>query len=210
MLQTGQISKNECPPQTISLDSAASEHVTNDRSLLRNVIKVDVFRIEIADGREVESYEKGEMLIKMKNAEEKCIGTLLLRNVYYLEHIELSLMSVAKLDEQGIISVFSMGAVKLLDRYKNNGLLGIGKCNKNGLFQFYTECFYTKIYSLQNKAESMRIWHIRMDHASPEIVNAMENSRKYGMELQSMRVEHDCSVCNEAKLIKSASNGELV
>ena len=120
----------------VSLDSASSEHATNDRSLLTNIKPVESFQIEIAGERYVEAYEQGELISKMKDQKGKVLGSLLLRKCYYNNDIEFSLISVSRLDEYWITSMFSSEYAKLLDRLENDSLFGVGKCVNNGFLSF--------------------------------------------------------------------------
>ena len=194
----------------VSLDSAASEHVTNDRSLLTNIKPVESFQIEIADGRVVEAHEQGELILKMKDQKGKVLGSLLLRKVYYIKDIELSLISVSRLDEHGITSVFSSGHAKLLDRLENHSLLGVGKCSKNGLFEFYTRSSPNRLCSVKDKNECLNVWHNRLGHANTQLIESMIKENRYGMKLNDKTILQSCTVCNEAKQSKEPTTGMLI
>ena len=136
MVRSETLKTNSGTSKRINLDSAASEHVVNDRSLLNNSKKIEPLGTEVADGRIVEAHEKGEITVQMNDRTTGKINSLVLKNVYYIKDIELNLMSVSRLDEQEISSQFSKGIVKLLDRRSNEETLGAGVRRDDGLFEF--------------------------------------------------------------------------
>lgn len=134
------------------------------------------------------------MEIELGNTANDARKSLILRNVFYIKEIELTLVSVSPLDEAEITSVFSDGSVKLMDRQEKHSLLGIGERKSHGLFTFKIvspsqDGFANAIW---NKKEGVQDSHNRLGNANLQTVEAMCSTQRYGISFRDKRVEQDC------------------
>ncbi|KAJ6648859.1 Copia protein [Pseudolycoriella hygida] len=98
---------------TMFLDSGATSHMINDRTVLESLQKSNKEDIRSAkQGAILSSNETGDIngFLVNENQEQKCI----LKNVLYVKDLSCNLMSIAKMEKAGMEIIFKNGAAHIL------------------------------------------------------------------------------------------------
>lgn len=184
---------------TFVVDSGSTGHMTNDKSLLKNVMdsKCD---IKVAKkNQSMTSAGIGEMELEEFN----------LRNVAYVPDLSRNLLSVSAINECGGDVVFTKdGRVKIC---VDNKLIVEGIKLKNGLFTVDVNITSeTLLTDVQNEAHK---WHKMMGHLSYknlQLLSEISTGMPKEVKKQCEKNKHICQVCQEAKQTRSPFNTHRV
>lgn len=176
---------------TWCVDSGASSHMCNDKSLFNKLETTPKEMIKVADGRYVKSTASGIVQV----------GDITLTDVSYVPDLESNLMSVGSLTKTGHKLVFNEEYCEI---FKANKRLSSIKC-RNGLYELKNA--KSAMFSSSDifVYDCIHTWHRRFGHRNLVDVKKMfEDGCFSGVKLKSCNCpkENVCVTCCEGKLSK--------
>lgn len=81
----------------LAVDSGASEHICHQKDVFMNISNVPAIEIQVADGRKLVATQKGSIAIQLLTETGKEASKVILRSVYYLPALEMSVLSVTQI-----------------------------------------------------------------------------------------------------------------
>lgn len=208
------------------LDSGASEHICNEKSVFSSMCRINQVKINLADDTTIEADEAGVVDIYLEQAdnmeEDIPYNTLSLQHVLYVPSSSMSILSCAKLDEHDITTTFAHGVCAMTDRSDDNMLLGYaprrscdnlyevagfasGERNENSIRLGIVR----NMVARQKKLKGVHLWHRRLGHVAKSTIRNMDKGIVTGMDLNEKPKEVDCITCGESKSEKSMATGSL-
>lgn len=196
--------RKEEKDSTWILDSGASEHLTKDEKLLRNIkILTRPTKIRIAKAGTTLMANKvgiiyGKTIVNGKEIE------VTIRNVLYVPGLEFNLLSVPKLEANGFKVVFENRKGKIL---KNTQVYAVAYRN----YQVYEleVLSLTKIATVMQIKEDAKLWHERYGHIGfnnlKKVAKMVDGIDPTKLELSDDRI---CHTCVEGKQTKLPHNQE--
>lgn len=182
---------------TFVVDSGTTGHMTNDRSLLKNV-RDNKCHIKVAKKNQtMSSAGIGEVELEEFN----------LKSVSYVPDLSRNLLSVSAMNDSGGDVLFTKeGKVKIC---VDDKVIIEGSKLKNGL---YTVDVNVALETLLADAQSEAVkWHKMMAHLSYKnlkLLSTMSVGMPEKVKKQCDNVRHVCEVCQEAKLTRSSFNSQ--
>lgn len=146
------------------IDSGCSDHLVNNKDVFFEYVDLKVRKkISAAkNGVYLEALGIGNIRINsyINNVKIPCE----IQNVYYVPEVKMNLLSVSKLESNGLNIMFANNTMKA---FYNNQLVMLGK-KVGSLYQVEFEvdnscCNYTQNKSINN-SNSMQLWHRRLGH----------------------------------------------
>ena len=182
----------------VIIDTGASHHMTGDITLLTEVRSMIPCPVSFADGSCVMATKSGSLKLSEK---------LTLLNVLYVQNLNCTLLSVAKLLRQtGCLAMFTDTLCVLQDRFTRT-LIGAGEV-KDGV-SVYRDVTVTRGHRVK-ASEDQTLWHRRLGHPAfgvlsylPFISGVKDVPNKFG----------GCDICFQSKqtreLFSESSNKSL-
>jgi hypothetical protein len=184
------------------LDSGATTHATNDRSIISDLRESDTTHIMVAkNGIESKVLGCGTVKLTTLDKDDEPI-TLILKDVLLVEDLPRNYLSVPQLTKRGHHVSFNPERTFI----SINGEINIPVEKKNQTYMVYgkVERKCEVVYGIrQKKKESLELWHKRLGHVPTEVIKTMPDSVK-GMEITERGNEERCQTCLVAKM-KNAS-----
>ncbi|GFW22180.1 retrovirus-related Pol polyprotein from transposon TNT 1-94 [Trichonephila clavipes] len=148
------------------VDTAASNHFTNNRDLFINFVNVNENMVLAINGVEFPIEGKGDVKIWFNDHE------CLLKNVFFSSKLRKNLMSGPMLDLNGLKFIGENGQIKVYAGNKQ-----IFKANlEQGLYYAYPDgepkyaSSIEKSVKIKGKPNDLRIWHERFGHANVDYI----------------------------------------
>ena len=182
------------------LDSGATEHMVNDRSLLKDLIRLEKpIEIGVAKGGESMTAEFKGMVTVFANVknEKICINV---ENVLCIPELRCNLLSVRKLDEKGFDIIIQKGKVYVKAGKK---IIATGEsCGNLYLMNLFIESGQSSMYSCGIVRNDLFLWHRRMGHVGKTNLEALlKNNYVSVSEVQETDNRNIfCDSCVEGKL----------
>lgn len=176
---------------TMFLDSGATSHMVNDRTLLECLQKTIEEKIRSAkEGAILSSNERGDIngFLVNGNQEKKCV----LRDVLYMKDLSCNLMSIAKMEKAGLEIHFKNGAAHIF--WKNKILYVAKRCGNTYRVDIVLE---EKQFAGVCAEDNKEIWHNRMGHLNMQDIRKLIGKQMVtGVELKSKNdVMKMCEPC---------------
>lgn len=141
------------------IDSGCTDHLVNNKNVFKEIVILDKpVKIAVAKNNNyLSAIGVGNILaygiVNGKHLE------YLIKNVFYVPELRRNLLSVKKLEQEGIKVTFENGKVKLIN--KNNCLVGLGK--RENLYEINFNLNKNECFNVSLNNEFMK-WHKRYAH----------------------------------------------
>lgn len=183
------------------LDSGASNHMVNNGELVRNSITLDrPVRIKIAKSTVSMFATKRGDFYGTTNVFGKRV-CLTLRGVLVVKDLEMNLLSISKLEKEGLEVSFKSGLGRIID---GDTIMGVG-VGGQGVYKLIAEVSCNPV-GLAMVAVTEDLWHKRLGHIGAQnlkrltkMVDGLENLKVVGNEF--------CDICLEGKQTRLPFNG---
>lgn len=120
----------------ITIDSGVSEHFAHRKYFFLSLEDVEPIVIEIIDGRQLKARRKGSIAIQLLTKEGGNASPVILKLVYFLPDLEMTVISVSKLAQSWKSTCFQQKLVLFNDMNLNHENLGCGFLSgHNGLYE---------------------------------------------------------------------------
>lgn len=103
-----------CNKDKLLIDSGASEYIAHKNEFFLSLESTSPISVQIADGRELICTQTGAVAVQLVAEDGKNAGCVVLRSVYFLPDLEISVISVRQLVNSGITVSFSKQEQSLL------------------------------------------------------------------------------------------------
>ena len=202
--------------EKITIDSGASEHIVHPKNFFLSLSNMATISIKVADGRQFTATQKGTVAVQLHTDDGQEASPVILRFVYYLPCLEMSVLSVTKLVQSGISVMFMQEKVDFIDLIADNKTLGCG-------FRSISSSLYEVTVSMPQKegkvfvctklrpqsSTSHILWHIRLGHIGKRPFEMMKDGAVEGItDIKSCSI--DCHVSAEANMTRQPSRGSLI
>jgi hypothetical protein len=164
--------------------------------------------ILLADTYEISANMSGDVILEFPKEDGSPTVILRITSCWYVEDLGYNLISVGKLANKGITSIFRAETGELKIEPKNL-ILGIRIRDRKGssLYVLPSKQYEHTLVSVNNKND-MRIWHKRMTHMNR---HDLRQAHKYSDDPKFSDVVHNgiCSPCHEGKATKLPFRGNF-
>lgn len=99
----------------MTIDYGASQHIAHRKEYFLNIIPGSPMTVEIAYGRQLVSNHKGIVAIQLLHEDRGKAHSILLRSVYFVAELNMSVVSVPQLVNAGIQASLKQGKVEFYD-----------------------------------------------------------------------------------------------
>lgn len=153
-----------------TVDSGATCHISNKKEILENYVEKNCGQITIADGSTQNSVGVGSITFK---AEENIkYDTVTIKEIMYVPELDDNLLSVSKLDDEGLNISFNEGKCKIYD--KDELILTANKIN--GLYKLNSPIVKNiDTINVTKLTDNNILWHRRFGHLHFEALFKMFN-----------------------------------
>lgn len=161
------------------IDSGASSHMTNEKSLLSNLRRVTSADVLAANNEKmtVDGVGNVSQMIKV-NGEDKAMT---IENVRYIPKLCANLLSVSQIVLKDLEVVFNKNGCVVFDKQRN--VVAPGSL-VNNLFKLDT-VEAESAYAVNNIGDSTVLWHRRLGHVSLSNMNFISNHIKVDFQLKN-------------------------
>lgn len=178
------------------LDTAASNHMTNDISFFETIDTSYTSTVNVANGQACKVYGAGEGRIECLTKKGKTT-VLKLTNVLYVPNFDCSLISIGTLDKLG----FRLEIInnQMVIYTKNNNEMAIG----DALGQIYKlrRPEYAFAVMPQHPEDCIHQWHTRFGHRDPKIIRCLINNNSVtDMKINDCPIKQVCECCIKGKI----------
>lgn len=196
------LSSSDEPTSTVTwfLDSGATEHMTNDRSIFKTFNKLEKpVKIAIA--------EKGQTLIARFSGDVAAFTStgqrVIFQKILYVPELRQNLFSVRKIEEKGYKIIFFNGKAKI---FKGNKLV-FAASKLNRLYEFNLIIPAEKVESCVAEEDLTTLWHKRLGHINKTSLTKMvQKNMVSGLPLTAADISEDfqnnCEGCIAGKQTK--------
>jgi hypothetical protein len=190
----------------IALDSGATRHLVNDRSLMRNIKSIEPVMLTVADNGQMAINQEGEVVIEKGNE------SVVLRDVGYCPDLAMNLLSVNKCTDAGATVTFDESTAKIIK--KGKVMLTIPKRNKLWVMEFrkwsdVNDVEYGAAFPAIEDNLKQLIWHCRLGHMGMRGLKQLVDNNVV-KDLDKMKVtidkDHICEACIMGKAHRKSFN----
>lgn len=178
-------------------DSACSDHLTNDLSILKGVKNIQPLNIDIAkEGESIKVSHVGSLSVQsIVNGRE--VEKLTIADVKYSPNVCENLLSLGALDEKGVKFEIVNGRMKA----KHNGVT-IFVAEKIGRLYYVTfELLPLSAFVTDKSKDESTLWHKRLGHISMSSICKMVKSGMVNGISQNLTSDIEfCDCCVKAKM----------
>ncbi len=172
------------------LDSGAANHMTNDKSMLKDIKPLknttsEKFRA--ANGGMMTAESSGTL--QFKNHDGFVVS---IKDVLYVPQLKANLISLAELQDKGAITTFKRRDIIITHPKSKISIVGKRMDDKTFAIQ---GTLWKTVNAVQNTKENNNLWHQRMGH----LTNAGKTLEKEGMG-KAENIPKDCHDCMKAKI----------
>ena len=193
------------------LDSAASSHCTGNKNLLKNVRKQSGRHLIVANGGKCQVKGEGQVVLDHEFLGEGSEKALLVPD------FPVNLLSVGKLADRGLVTVFSKSEVKVYGKKPHNQLVLCGKRGDDGLYYLDEEHTYKSTSDYESalavapSSGASELWHQRCGHFNYQALKkAARENAVIGLPSDVVAVGTPCEGCILGKMArKSFKRGAL-
>ncbi|KAI3736523.1 hypothetical protein L2E82_26344 [Cichorium intybus] len=165
------------------VDSGATEHMTNDRSLLKNTLNCDhELPVTIPNGDSIPVKGKGDSALP---------NGIEIRGVLYIPKFKCNLLSVGRLTDDLNCAVTFFPGFCVAQELETKNLIGVGKRN-GGLYRMDSAAEIRKAMLV---APDVGVWHRRLGHASEPKLQRIDFLKSFTYALKNKT----CDSCVKAK-----------
>ena len=179
------------------VDSGASNHLCNDKSMFRDIdysVRKEVF---LGDNRSVQSMGMGTIRVLL-NGNNKYRTPVEIQDVWYVPNLACNLLSVNQLVQKGYRLTFSRVGCEIVDE---GGILVSKIRRKENLW-----ILQNSIATLPNGQAlttftegQADLWHKRLGHISKDAIRILQNRSLLGAVKYSKTINKACESCVEGK-----------
>lgn len=199
------------------VDSGATNHMCNDRSVMLELTQTKELSVNIANGDQLCTAGLGKVKIRLKN------GYKIISNVYLVPQLSTNLLSVSELTRKGYKVNFDTKTCKIMDgpetiataKYVNGvyqlNTLDIGlNCSIVSDVGMQPLCMVSDSSNLSkldcdvsehSNMETQEVWHRRLGHLNSRSMNIMKNGMVFGINYDNSKFK-SCIACIKGKLAK--------
>lgn len=184
------------------IDSGATSHMCNDKSLFYSLDERRKGTITVADGELIESCGRGHVNVKIDN--DKNPFDTRLSDVAYVPKLESNLLSVKKLTEKGFTVVFQdkhcflvRDDDKILLKGYDNILLGIHDGSLYKMVEYKQKCYKTN-----ENNRCIHDWHRILAHRNLADIRAMK--AKGILDVTQCKCDDICESCIKGKMSRKS------
>ncbi|KAL4592837.1 hypothetical protein LXL04_005843 [Taraxacum kok-saghyz] len=168
------------------LDSGATQHICNDKSVFTNIKSVQGTRVRLPDHTLIQVYYKGDVQLT---------NELFLTDVLYVPQFELNLVSVTCLTRSQALTVKFYHDHTVIKQIFPNRMIGKGKVYE-GLYLLDVPQSKSFTTVSANVAVSLQHWHSRFGHPSSDKIKMLSDHLCISNKDNSDSV---CPICPLAK-----------
>lgn len=202
--------------ETFILDTGATHHMCSNRSLFREIKEVPEYKVTLGDNSQVSGTLIGEidLILTDKDKSNELTGTWIrLTKVLFIAEMGLNLLSMSRLDDNGIHATFGNNKFQIKEGVENTQL-GTGFKSPDGLYELYASVqkpFKVKLNMLRKDGvQGMELWHRRLGHASKSVIEDIRRNKVVeGIDLNQSSTLIDCLPCSNGKQTNAPYKGKL-
>ena len=164
----------------LTVDSHGPEHICHQKDVFINLINVPSIEIQVVDGRKLIATQKGSIAVQLLTETGKEASKVILRSVYYLPALQMSVLSVTQLLKSGISVVFASSKVRFIGCDNKSQSLGYGFLSSASLLFEVNISMPTSKGTANtcsrkngNEKESYYLWHARLGHIGRKPISKM-------------------------------------
>lgn len=174
------------------LDSGATSHMTNDRSIFCEFDSQCNSSIVVANGNKVECIGKGKVILSLFGRDH----LITLHDVLLVPSLDSNLISVSKLIDKGFAVTFdSLGCY--LDKDEERLLIADKSDN---LFIVKTKIERVNLSKASASNFCIHEWHLKLAHRNLQDIQAM---RRIGLKIRDCNCSNVCESCIIGKISRS-------
>ncbi|XP_010468697.1 PREDICTED: uncharacterized protein LOC104748804 [Camelina sativa] len=136
------------------LDTGASHHLTGNFDILESVRNMEPVLVILADGRQRIACQEGTVVIG---------PNLVLKSVFFVEHLQSDLISVGQLMDENHCVVQMADQFLVIQDRASRTMIGAGK-RERGTFRFCRMEFVASVTT--QEVQTYELWHHMMGHLS--------------------------------------------
>ncbi len=174
------------------LDSGATKHYCPDRTLFRGYCELETPQnILVADGKSVAGVGTGEIIWQ-----DECLGeSVTLKDVLYAPAMNQSLISVARITENGFTVKFTGDQAEILSKDEKCVFGRAKRCGQN-VYEYAGHPVGPERADLAESESDLQLWHRRLGHVNAEALMKMSREGLVnGLNLKAGSKLEFCSGC---------------
>lgn len=181
-----------------TLDSVATSHISNDKTLFSELVQIKDKSMKLANGERVNIMGIGCCSVKFINEHEKTT-ILKLTNVLYVPDLKSNFISIKKLTNKGYEVHFYNQKADIQINGKTIATSNI----KNELFKLQVDQI-NAVEEVLNKKGCIHYFHRVFSHRNVESIKRMLNEKLVtGIELKTnCNCQSECEICIKSKLTR--------
>lgn len=193
------MASNGCNEIGWYIDSGATKHMCNDKSLFENFSAKQGASVVMANG--VKAPEEGRGSIRLMCQTECESGReILIEEVLFVPQLDVNLISVSKLLSRGFSVTFEGNRCTIS---KGQRLIAFAE-QRNGLFRLQEMSRALISRDKQHNELCKHAWHRRLGHRDINVLQKISRQElAIGFKLVECGVDEKCECCLEAKLTRS-------
>ena len=172
------------------LDSDASFHSSPNKQLFRNFKSRNFEKVYLADNKDLEIKEKGDVCIKTPAGNQWT-----LQDVRYIPGLKKNLMSIGQLDSIGYAAEFGKSSWKIV-----KDVMVVARDTKFGTLYTTAECI--KIVAAAESASNSSLWHNKLGHMSVKVMKMLTaKGALEGLKSVDMGLCESCVISKQNALV---------
>lgn len=175
------------------IDSAATCHMTNNKSFFTILNNEHNGKIYLANGKPINTSGIGEGSLKCVKEDGKSTH-ITIKNVLYVPELDSSLLSVKRLTENGYTVIFEEKKCFII---KDSNVIAIGS-TKDHLYKLK---LVNTANMVKNERNCIHIWHRKMGHRDIEAIQFLvKNELANGIIIDDCKTKITCECCIKGKM----------
>lgn len=175
------------------IDSGCTSHLCNDAGKFGNTLLPSSGKLNLATNSNTDVQGKGTVRLLTCDNGSKTIVQL--PNTLFVPDLRCSLISVAKITDQGFSVTFEKGMASVKDSHGNTTLVANRKGNL-----YYVEEHCASVSAISERKVDIRLWHERLGHLNAKDLVRILNKSGINVKMTDVSELYDCDICLKGKM----------